>query len=112
MGSRQKIFHGFLKARNLTTSIKHCKTLKPCYSLNSYIFQRDFSSIKLSDVELTSERYKGQVSRGDYGHLSNEDITFFRDLLGEQRVLTEASDIEGHNVDWLKMVRGTGIKIK
>ncbi len=60
----------------------------------------------MCDVELTSERYKGHVERGDYAHLASEDIAFFRDLLGKSRVITDSAELEGYNVDWLKMVRG------
>jgi len=65
------------------------------------------SSLKTSDVELTSVRYKDHVQRGNYAKLESQDIAYFKDLLGKTRVVTDTSDLEGHNVDWLKIVRGT-----
>ncbi|CAG7727290.1 unnamed protein product [Allacma fusca] len=53
---------------------------------------------------LTSERYK--VTRGNFAALNDKDLGYFESLLGKTRVLTEESDLEGHNTDWLHMVRG------
>jgi len=74
---------------------------------NLVISAGSYSSIKLSDVELTSKRYKNHVHKDtNHGQLKADDVTYFRDYLGESRVVTDASDLEGHNVDWLRMVRG------
>lgn len=51
-------------------------------------------------------RYKDHVQRGNFATLQPDDIAFFRATLGENRVLTEESDVEGYNVDWLRIVRG------
>lgn len=56
-----------------------CQQYERAFSCTS----RTLTSIKVGDVELTSERYKGSVERGDYGHLASADVAFFRDLLGE-----------------------------
>jgi hypothetical protein len=72
----------------------------------SQSIRRCMSSLKPSDVELTSVRYKDQVQRGQYAKLEPEDVAFFRDFLGKNRVITDSDDLASHNVDWLRMVRG------
>jgi hypothetical protein len=67
------------------------------------IFLRRFFS---SQVELTSVRYKDHVKRGDFATLTEGHISFFEGLLGKPRVLTDPSDLEQHNTDWLRIVRG------
>ena len=57
-----------------------------------------------SQVELTSKRYK--VSRGNYAALTGKDVEYFESILDKSRVVTDPSDLEGHNTDWLHMVRG------
>lgn len=69
-------------------------------------FSRSCTSTSRVDVELTSVRYKDHVQRGNYATLQPDDIAFFRETLGENRVLTEESDVDGYNVDWLGIVRG------
>lgn len=47
------------------------------------------------------------MKRGDYASLDENHLKFFRDLLeGGGRVLSDPSDCEGYNVDWIKNVRG------
>lgn len=58
---------------------------------------------KLGSVPLTSEKYN--VQRGDFNKLCDADINFFKKLLGD-RVVTEESDLEFWNTDWLKTVKG------
>lgn len=53
---------------------------------------------------LTKDRYP-HVKRGNFNRVTEKDIDFFKSVLGS-RVLTEESDVNGFNVDWLKMVRG------
>nr|XP_027232605.1 D-2-hydroxyglutarate dehydrogenase, mitochondrial-like isoform X2 [Penaeus vannamei] len=54
--------------------------------------------------ELTSKRYP--VERGPFSQITPEDIKFFTELLSPHRIITEESELEGHNTDWLGMVRG------
>lgn len=35
-------------------------------------------------------------------------MQFFRDLLGEQRIVTDLSDLENYNMDWMRHLRGNG----
>lgn len=51
-------------------------------------------------------RYKDHVQRGKFGTLHADDIAFFREKLGINRVLTDPTDVDGYNVDWLRIVRG------
>ncbi|CAL8110447.1 unnamed protein product [Orchesella dallaii] len=69
---------------------------------------RDYSSTSTVDVELTSIRYKNHVQRGNFSTLQPDDVSFFREKLGQHRVVTEQSDLAGYNVDWLRIVRGSG----
>ncbi|KAF5281274.1 hypothetical protein FQA39_LY05160 [Lamprigera yunnana] len=55
--------------------------------------------------ELTKDRYP-HVKRGNYAVLTQEHVKYFVDLLGENRVLNDASDCEMYNVDFIKGVRG------
>uniref|UniRef100_A0ABD2XE31 D-2-hydroxyglutarate dehydrogenase, mitochondrial n=1 Tax=Trichogramma kaykai TaxID=54128 RepID=A0ABD2XE31_9HYME len=54
--------------------------------------------------ELTALRYK--VERGPYAELGQRDESFFRSLLGEDRVITEPDECDSYNIDWLRSVRG------
>ena len=56
------------------------------------------------EVEFTSERYGAE--RGKYSEINESDVSYFRSVLSSSRCVTDAEDIEPHNVDWLKMVRG------
>lgn len=46
------------------------------------------------------------MKRGDYATLDENHFKFFTGLLGENRVLTDPTECEGYNVDWIKNVRG------
>ncbi|KAJ9600104.1 hypothetical protein L9F63_009615 [Diploptera punctata] len=58
-----------------------------------------------AQVELTSVRYAG-VKRGNYAQLSEKHVQQFERILPKERVLTDPSDVQSYNVDWLRMVRG------
>ncbi|XP_044268012.1 D-2-hydroxyglutarate dehydrogenase, mitochondrial [Tribolium madens] len=64
---------------------------------------RGFASPTLP--ELTKDRYP-HVKRGEFAKLDHNHLRFFRELLGENRVLTDPSDCEIYNVDWNRNVRG------
>lgn len=65
-----------------------------------------FYSIGLNEVELTSTRYKDHVQRGDFARLNESDINVFQGILGKDRILTDPADLELHNTDWIRIVRG------
>jgi hypothetical protein len=46
------------------------------------------------------------VKRGEFAQLDQNHLKFFRELLGENRVLNDPSDCEIYNVDWNRNVRG------
>ncbi|XP_067006180.2 D-2-hydroxyglutarate dehydrogenase, mitochondrial isoform X2 [Anabrus simplex] len=56
-------------------------------------------------VELTSVRYP-DVKRGNYAVLSDQHVQYFENILGKDRVITDESEVQSYNVDWMKMVRG------
>lgn len=55
--------------------------------------------------KMFQDRYP-HVQRGEYALLSNSHLSFFKDLLGVERVITDPSECEGYNIDWIKNVRG------
>ncbi|KAI4466384.1 d-2-hydroxyglutarate dehydrogenase mitochondrial [Holotrichia oblita] len=54
---------------------------------------------------LPQDRYS-HVKRGNFATLEHNHLKFFRDLLGENRVLANSSDCQAYNVDWIRSVRG------
>ncbi|CAH0557516.1 unnamed protein product [Brassicogethes aeneus] len=62
-------------------------------------------------TEFTKNKFK--VQRGNYNYLDESHINFFRDLLGETRIIMDLSDLEKYNVDWFKQCRGSsGLVLK
>nr|CAD7394669.1 unnamed protein product [Timema cristinae] len=59
-----------------------------------------------SSVELTADRYP-DVKRHNFALLDSNHVQFFKSILGQDRVLTDAEELETYNIDWLKMVRGS-----
>ncbi|XP_065090993.1 D-2-hydroxyglutarate dehydrogenase, mitochondrial-like [Ochlerotatus camptorhynchus] len=54
---------------------------------------------------LTKERYP--VKRGQFDEVSDSDVAKFESILGgSSRVLTQAEDIQGYNIDYMGSVRG------
>ncbi|RUS80053.1 hypothetical protein EGW08_012170 [Elysia chlorotica] len=63
------------------------------------------SSVRTSStVALTSSRLTS-LTRGPYSVVNDEDIQFFNKVL-EGRVITDKDELESHNTDWLKTVKG------
>ncbi|KAF3429149.1 hypothetical protein E2986_05180 [Frieseomelitta varia] len=52
----------------------------------------------------TSDRYN--VKRGAYASISNDHVAFFNELLGRNRVIVDAEECEGYNIDYANIVRG------
>ncbi|OAD59077.1 D-2-hydroxyglutarate dehydrogenase, mitochondrial [Eufriesea mexicana] len=52
----------------------------------------------------TADRY--DVKRGPYANISNNHVAYFDELLGRNRVITDADECEGYNIDHSKIVRG------
>ncbi|XP_026287639.1 D-2-hydroxyglutarate dehydrogenase, mitochondrial isoform X2 [Frankliniella occidentalis] len=53
---------------------------------------------------LTKDRYN--VQRGNYATLTDRDVSFFEQIVGKSRILTDAADVEPYNADWLHSVKG------
>ncbi|XP_025082595.1 D-2-hydroxyglutarate dehydrogenase, mitochondrial-like [Pomacea canaliculata] len=56
-------------------------------------------------VELTSRRYPG-LQRGHFASLTDADAANIERLVSG-RVLTDLSELEGYNMDWMKTLRGS-----
>lgn len=63
------------------------------------------SSVKI-DIQCVIQSGRYPVERGPFSQITPEDIKFFTELLSPHRIITEESELEGHNTDWLGMVRG------
>jgi D-2-hydroxyglutarate dehydrogenase len=57
-----------------------------------------------SKPNFTKNNYN--IIRGNYSHVEEEHLYYFRKLLGETRIVTDLSDLEKYNVDWHKSLRG------
>ena len=63
-------------------------------------------SVRTNAVELTSVRYP-DLKRGDYSVITDKDVSAFERLMsGAGRVLTDPTELDGYNTDWLKTCRG------
>lgn len=47
-----------------------------------------------------------RAERGHYSKLEAADISFFSNMLGKHRVLTNESELEGYNIDWMRTIKG------
>lgn len=56
-------------------------------------------------VKLTSESYP-ELQRGDYGKLSEEDVTYFKSILAPGSILEDAEDLVLFNEDWMRKYKG------
>ncbi|OQV13645.1 D-2-hydroxyglutarate dehydrogenase, mitochondrial [Hypsibius exemplaris] len=55
-------------------------------------------------VPFTADRY--HVRRENFAKVTADDAKVFREIVGDHGVITDAADLEGFNVDWLKICRG------
>ncbi|GFO13968.1 D-2-hydroxyglutarate dehydrogenase, mitochondrial [Plakobranchus ocellatus] len=69
-------------------------------------FQPIVKTIRFSStVTLTSSQFTN-LPRGPYSVVNDQDIQFFKKVL-QGRVTTDSNELEFHNTDWLKTVRGS-----
>ncbi|XP_053602263.1 D-2-hydroxyglutarate dehydrogenase, mitochondrial-like [Plodia interpunctella] len=54
--------------------------------------------------QLSSEKY--DVKRKNFAKLQTKDVEHFKYLLGDERVLTDETDVLPFNIDWIKNCRG------
>ena len=56
------------------------------------------------------QQYRGigeQAVRGDYKSITAEDVTFCESVLGKEHVVTDETDLESFNRDWMKKFSGS-----
>ncbi|KAL3281914.1 hypothetical protein HHI36_005118 [Cryptolaemus montrouzieri] len=76
------------------------------WRLLSSISSTTSSTIKYSTLpELTKDRYPN-VRRSDYSIIKSNHLEFFKDLLGEHRLITDENECLAYNTDWIKANRG------
>lgn len=51
-------------------------------------------------------QFRYDVQRGEYSSVEDKDVSFFEKLIGSQYVIKDKDEVEGHNVDFLRSVRG------
>ncbi|CAH0627234.1 unnamed protein product [Chrysodeixis includens] len=54
--------------------------------------------------QLSSEKYN--IKRKDFGTIKSSDVSYFKSILNEGRVLTDENDVMPYNIDWIKNCRG------
>jgi D-2-hydroxyglutarate dehydrogenase len=87
----------------MASRIRLFSNLKAQNVLRTFLRTWKASTAKLPD--LTKDRYP--VKRGNFTNLEDKDIAKFESILGDtNRVLTDKSETEGYNVDFLNSVRG------
>ncbi|KAL4221844.1 D-2-hydroxyglutarate dehydrogenase [Mactra antiquata] len=70
------------------------------------LVDRSFHRSSKTCVELTSVRYP-DLKRGNYATVTDKDVALFERILpGAARVITDPSELEGANTDWIKNCRG------
>ncbi|XP_059618866.1 D-2-hydroxyglutarate dehydrogenase, mitochondrial [Phlebotomus argentipes] len=65
---------------------------------------RKYCSASSNAPDLTKNRYN--VKRGNYAELSPDDLATFEGIVGKNRILIDATEVESYNIDFLKSVRG------
>lgn len=91
------------------------EVLNACFRRNQHsnlrrfvfsLLNKQIHSSPRSNVELTSVRYPN-LKRGKYASVTEKDVSEFERLLpGAARVITDPSELEGVNTDWIKNCRG------
>lgn len=72
---------------------------------------RKFHISAKRQVEFTSVRYP-KLKRGNFSTVTDADVARFEQILpGAERVITEPSELEGYNTDWIKNCRGLWLLI-
>ena len=61
-------------------------------------------------MELTRNRYPS-LKRGDFATLTDADVSSLERLVSG-RVITDESELQGYNTDWLRTVRGVCICVR
>lgn len=57
------------------------------------------------DVALTSVRYPS-VKRKPFASIQQSDLSVFKDVMGQEGVVTDPDILQSYNTDWLRTCRG------
>ncbi|XP_076451706.1 D-2-hydroxyglutarate dehydrogenase, mitochondrial-like isoform X2 [Babylonia areolata] len=79
-----------------------CSSCHPVLTRN---IQTQGGGYRRSEMKLTSQRYP-KLKRGPFATLTDGDVSCLERLLSG-RVITDESELEGYNTDWLRTVKGT-----
>ncbi|CAH0383943.1 unnamed protein product [Bemisia tabaci] len=72
---------------------------------SQFVRQLTTNSCNHQSVPLTKVRYP-HLKRGQYAEISEKHIQMFERIVSKNQILTDPSDVEPYNIDWLKMVCG------
>lgn len=76
-----------------------CQAAPVCYR---GLFPRNYST---HAVKLTTQMYP-ELKRGDYGKVTDKDIAFFKSIVGDKLVVTDADELSVYNTDWMEKYKG------
>ncbi|XP_076451705.1 D-2-hydroxyglutarate dehydrogenase, mitochondrial-like isoform X1 [Babylonia areolata] len=79
-----------------------CSSCHPVLTRN---IQTQGGGYRRSEMKLTSQRYP-KLKRGPFATLTDGDVSCLERLLSG-RVITDESELEGYNTDWLRTVKGS-----
>ncbi|GAB1606163.1 D-2-hydroxyglutarate dehydrogenase, mitochondrial-like [Argonauta hians] len=94
----------FLCNRKYVNLCKYRKLFTTCHKPPSRI-SKTFSRLLSTNVELTSAKHP-EIRRGPYSKLNDKDLAAFESILSPTRCITDCSELEGCNTDWMKIYRG------
>lgn len=85
--------------KGMEVCIKILKLKKILKMVNSYNLRY------LSTVQFTSLRYP-EIKRKKYSELSSSHLADFKNIVGEEGMITASDDLANYNTDWMKSCRG------
>ena len=59
-----------------------------------------------SQVELASVHFKDEISRKNFAFLNDIDLDYFKTILETNQIVQDPEELEIHNVDCYRMVKG------
>ncbi|KAK9736744.1 FAD binding domain [Popillia japonica] len=67
-------------------------------------FRKNWARCYYDTPDFTKNNYN--IQRGNYNSLDESHISYFRNLLGDDRLVMDLSDLEKYNIDWMNHLRG------
>ncbi|RXG72720.1 D-2-hydroxyglutarate dehydrogenase, mitochondrial, partial [Armadillidium vulgare] len=59
-------------------------------------------------VSFTNGIYKRYLlTRGSFKEVNQDDVNFFKSFMEDHRVITDKEELLGHNIDWLRSMKGS-----